>query len=217
MLAKTRDESRQASCSSDGFVGVEVRGETFDDARPLVSPNAGQGFSKRRVWPVHGLFQVRDRLFVVTLLIAIVALVISVVALATRSVAPTSLAVGPVSGVYVNGHSGVPHYYVTLENRGNGVVRGSMDYLYQDGQTSVIFTFNGWSEKFGSHGTTGSLTLSTIKVKGFAAVSNGASMVPSTISAQYSAKQLVFGECSVYLKVLSLAACNFTLNDSGLL
>jgi len=86
-------------------------------------------------------------------------------ALATRSVAPTSLAVGPVSGVYVNGHSGVPHYYVTLENRGNGVVRGSMDYLYQDGQTSVIFTFNGWSEKFGSHGTTGSLTLSTIKVK----------------------------------------------------
>jgi len=142
-------------------------------------------------------------------------LVISVVALATRSVAPTSWQLDQYRAS-TSTALGRAHYYVTLENRGNGVVRGSMDYLYRTADFGDLH-FNGWSEKFGSHGTTGSLTLSTIKVKGFAAVSNGASMVPSTISAQYSAKQLVFGECSVYLKVLSLAACNFTLNDSGLL
>ena len=76
---------------------------------------------------------------VMTALIATAALVLSIIAVARTPVAsPTSL--GPLAGIYVSGSLDQPHYFVTLHEQGDQV-HGALGFVYQDGQTSVVFTF----------------------------------------------------------------------------
>ena len=90
-----------------------------------------------------------------------------------------------------------------------------MNFLFQDGQTSVVFTFNGWIASLDSHSTSGTLTLSAAGVKNSSVATQTSLATPSTISVVFGARQLDFGECSMYLTVSSLSACTFTLKSSG--
>ena len=160
-------------------------------------------------------FRVREGVIALALLTGVASLVLSVVAIARDSKTTTTAMSGPVSGVYADGPSSVPHYFVTFLNRGNGDVRGAMNFLFQDGQTSVVFTFNGWIASLDSHSTSGTLTLSAAGVKNSSVATQTSLATPSTISVVFGARQLDFGECSTYLTVSSLSACTFTLKSSG--
>lgn len=100
------------------------------------------------------------------------------------------------SGIYVDGSLGTPHYFVTLTVEPAGTLRGTVAYLYQDGQTSAVFTFTATSQS----------GVATVKT------STGAS-----ITATYGKKQLTFGECPSYLPLArSMADCTFGFSPSGL-
>jgi len=115
---------------------------------------------------------------------------------------PSSVVSELPSGIYLDGGSGTPHYYVSLTTRSDGAISGSLSYLYQDGQTSAVFSFSG-SANFG----TATLTRSA-----------GGGPISGPISVTYSAKQVQFGECTQYLKFAeSLAQCTFTYSPGGAL
>jgi hypothetical protein len=102
------------------------------------------------------------------------------------------------SGIYLDGEAGTPHYYVALTSDAGGMISGSLSYLYQDGQTSAVFTFSGRA-----NARTATVTPST----------GG-----SPLSVTYSAKTMQFGECTQYLKLAqSLAQCTFTYSPGGAL
>jgi surface antigen len=87
---------------------------------------------------------------------------------------------------------------VSLTTQSDGTISGSLSYLYQDGQTSAVFSFSGSTN------------------------SGTATLTPSTaggpISVTYSAKQMQFGECTQYLKFAqSMAQCTFTYSPGGAL
>jgi hypothetical protein len=109
---------------------------------------------------------------------------------------PQQIATVLPSGIYLDGGSGTPHYYVALTSQPNGSISGAISFLYQDGQTSPVFSFSGPTN------------------------SGTATLTPSTggnpISLTYSANQMQFGECTQYLKfATSLAQCTFTLSPGG--
>jgi DNA-directed RNA polymerase specialized sigma24 family protein len=47
------------------------------------------------------------------------------------------------TGVYSDGSRGYPYYFITLESQGGYQFSGAVNFLYQNGQTSVVFTFDG--------------------------------------------------------------------------
>jgi hypothetical protein len=100
------------------------------------------------------------------------------------------------SGIYVDGPRGTPHYFVALTVEPGGASRGTVAYLYQDGQTSAVFTFTATSQS-------GVATVTT---------STGA-----LITATYGKKQLTLGECPSYLPLArSMADCTFRFSPHGL-
>lgn len=133
----------------------------------------------------------------------------------TPLVAPTTTVPlsSPVAqtGIYVDGGQGTPHYLLALNNGSNGNVSGSVDFLYQDGQTSVVFTFVG---TLSGAGTLATLTpVSVPQNNGSASQTPGS--IPSQISATLSQGNINLGECTVYLHfVQSEAACGFTFSSS---
>jgi hypothetical protein len=139
------------------------------------------------------------------------AIALSIVALSNQvSSAPN----GPRSGVYLNGPVGQPHYAVSLTTQSNGTLRGALDYVYQDGQTSVIFTFKGFAQAADASPLVGLATVEPVVIpqSGSAVVSG---TPPSAISVTYGSKGLSFGECSSYLQVSSLAQCQFSFSTAG--
>lgn len=115
------------------------------------------------------------------------------------------------TGIYVDGGQGTPHYILALNNGSNGKVSGSVDFLYQDGQTSVVFTFVG---TLSGAGTLATLTpISVPQNNGSASQTPGS--IPSQISATLSQGYINLGECTGYLHfVQSEAACGFTFSSS---
>jgi beta-lactam-binding protein with PASTA domain len=114
----------------------------------------------------------------------------------TTPLLPSPLAAELPSGIYLDGGSGTPHYYVSLTTEPDGTITGSLSYLYQDGQTAAVFTFSGPANS-------GTATLTP---------SSGG----SPISLTYSAKKMQFGECTQYLRFAqSLAQCTFTFSPGG--
>lgn len=102
------------------------------------------------------------------------------------------------NGIYVDGGSGTPHYFVELTTGANGLVNGALSYVYQDGQTSAVFSFNGTP---GSGA--GNLTTS--------------SGDPAQVSFTYDLKTFQLGECGRYLtKATSNADCTFNYSPSGI-
>jgi cytoskeletal protein RodZ len=121
----------------------------------------------------------------------------------SSTTAPTAT-VPLASGTYANGGVGTPHYYVTITGNPSGVVTGSVSYLYQDGQSSVVFTFDGTSEN-------GTATLRPVSVPQGGSASQDPSTVPSRFSATYGQREMNLGECTQYLHFArSLAECGFS-------
>ena len=151
----------------------------------------------------------------------------SVVALAVASFVPattTTMATAPSSatstttypgtppvanGIYVAGSPGTPHYFISLTN-GSGGITGSVEFLYQDGQTSVVFTFDGTVQN-------GMATLNPTGVpQNGGSASQDPATVPSAISATLGQGSISLGECTSYLHFTkSLAQCDFTYSSGG--
>jgi hypothetical protein len=113
-------------------------------------------------------------------------------------------------GIYVDGGEGTPHYFISLKNGTGGGISGSVAFLYQDGQTSVVFTFDGTVQS-------GVATLHPISIpqNGGSASQNPAT-VPSVLSATLGSKSIALGECTSYLHFTeSLAQCQFIFSSRG--
>ncbi len=114
------------------------------------------------------------------------------------------------SGIYVTHPAGAPGYFVVLTTSVHGVVAGSVQFHYEDGQTVVIVAFSGTAQA-------GVATLVPTAVLAVSVV--GAHHVPSAFSATYGGGRLNLGECDAYLpisQITSLAGCTFDYSASGL-
>ncbi len=153
-----------------------------------------------------------------TSLLAIASVTIAIAALFNSSATRPTVREIPLSGVYADGASGQPHYFVAVSSLGEHTLTGSMDFVYQDGQTSVVFTFQGSVQQLRPGANVAVLTLVPSLVPQDGSASQKRSSVPTAISAVYQGKGLSFGECGNYLHfVPSLAGCQFThVNDNEL-
>jgi hypothetical protein len=119
------------------------------------------------------------------------------------------------SGIYDSDVVGdVPHYFISLTNGSAGNLTGAVMFVYQDGQTSVVFTFAGTVQ-----GTEATLTPTAVPQG--VGVSQDPSTIPSAISMSLGAGLsrgyvLTLGECGSYLHfVQSMSQCDFVFSPSG--
>ena len=148
---------------------------------------------------------------VATALVAIAALVLSIVALTSDSSPLANRSRLAPSGIYVDGRDDVPHYFVAISSTEDNNVRGSMNFFYQDGQTSVVFTFAGFYVPTRTGGSSGVLTLTTTVAKDEGSTTQSAGSIPTTLSVLYGTTHIALGECTNYLHFAStLAACSFS-------
>ncbi|HEY4455021.1 MAG TPA: hypothetical protein VGN81_11970 [Pseudonocardiaceae bacterium] len=111
------------------------------------------------------------------------------------------------SGIYVNGVQGTPHYFVSLASTSSGAVSGEVDFLFQDGQTGVAFTFTGTMRN-------GVMTIYPANVQNDPRIVNN---VPSVLSAEADQDAFGLGECTGYLPgTESLADCSFSYSPEGI-
>lgn len=127
--------------------------------------------------------------------------------LAAKSSAGVLVSAPPIpSGIYVNGVAGTPHYYVSLTNGTGGKVSGDVDFLFQDGQTEVAFTFTGSIHN-------GTMTIYPANVQNDPRITGD---VPSAISAVLGHNAFGLGECTGYLTgTESLAECQFNYSPGN--
>jgi hypothetical protein len=117
-------------------------------------------------------------------------------------------ATGALTGVYANGASGTPHYYISLREGGKGKVRGTVNYQFQDGQTQAVLTFTGKAQD----------GVANVKPKLVTQTSGAASetSTPSDIAMTYDQSGITLGECTSYLHLAtSEAACTFTRSSAN--
>ncbi|WP_298210935.1 hypothetical protein [Ferrimicrobium sp.] len=130
------------------------------------------------------------------------------------SSATTSSSLGSaaaVTGLYVDGPAGTPQYFLSWTARPNGTIGGAVNFAYQDGQTSVVFTFTGALE--GSHDVA-TLTPQAIP-ENTGSASQPPCTVPAAISALLSRGSISLGECTTYLHFApNEAACTFTASTN---
>jgi hypothetical protein len=100
------------------------------------------------------------------------------------------------SGSYVDGPPGTPHYVMNLTAQAGGALNGTLLFLFQDGRTSESFSFTGTARD-------GVAQLAT---------SGG----PHQIAAIYSPGVVVLTGCVGYLQdAQSDTACRFTYSSSA--
>jgi hypothetical protein len=119
------------------------------------------------------------------------------------------------SGVYDSGVAGTPHYFMVLTNGSAGGLTGSVDFAYQDGQTSVIFTFEGTVQ-----GAEATLTPVSVPQNGGGAQQDAStipSAMPLTLGGPFPGGYAVaLGECASYLRFIqSMGQCNFVYSPTG--
>jgi hypothetical protein len=159
------------------------------------------------------IVQRRTVLIAFIALIAAVALVLASLALTRGSSSVKSVA--PRSGIYLDGPSDQPHFFVVVTRLRGGRVRGAVDFQFQNGQTSLVFTFGGFSQATSEGSATGVLTL--IPERNANDTSDQLlEPPPSAVSATFGARGLELGECASYLHVSSLSRCQFTLSTNAL-
>lgn len=123
---------------------------------------------------------------------------------ALRSVAPT--------GIYVDGHRGEPQYFVAFNAGSGGEVGGAVDYLYQDGQTEVAFTFVGVLTGSGEVATLTPVAVPRQKPQDLQLTT----ALPPSISAVLSPNSISLGGCVAFLPaVATRAGCTFALSSFG--
>jgi len=100
----------------------------------------------------------------------------------------------------------MPHYYVVINRAGGHTFSGSMNFRYQDGQSTIVFTFVGVGV-----GNNAVLTAKPQQQVGSASsTSSGRTKIPSNISVALGGTTIEFGECLSYLKfATSYAQCTF--------
>lgn len=132
----------------------------------------------------------------------------------TSATTPAAAPIVP-SGIYDSDVAGdVPHYFISLTNGSAGNLTGAVMFAYQDGQTSVVFTFAGMVQ-----GTEATLTPTAVPQG--VGVSQDPSTIPSAISMSLGAGLsrgyvLTLGECASYLHfVQSMSQCDFVFSPSG--
>jgi hypothetical protein len=104
---------------------------------------------------------------------------------------PTTTPEQTENGIYVSGTQGEPHYFIAVSHPTSGTLSGMVTFVYQDGQTSPVFSFSGPAQD----------GVATVRPD------NGG----APISVTYNTSQLQLGECNQYLQyVQSLAECTFT-------
>ncbi len=123
------------------------------------------------------------------------------------STAPSSNNAGfpkvPASEIYADGVQGTPHYFVSLSSKPDGHISGSMNFLYQDGQTVSVFTFAG-------SGQDGVASLSPVASGQFGPGNVIPASLPRTLSMTWGVGGISFGECTGYLPaVTSMSGCAF--------
>jgi len=113
-------------------------------------------------------------------------------------------------GTYTDGSPGSAYYFLLINNSSNGDLAGSLNFLYQDGQTSVVFTFVGTV-----NGSVATLDPTSIpQNNGSASQSPGS--VPSVISATATANTILLGECNGFMHFAGPAsACIFNFSPGG--
>jgi hypothetical protein len=111
-----------------------------------------------------------------------------------------------VSGIYSYRPLDQPHYYVIVDHVTTHGLSGSMNFRYQDGQSTVIFTFTGVGV-----GSDAVLTTTSYPETGAEISSPGErTKVPRTVSVTLGDHSIEFGECLSYLKfTMSYAQCTF--------
>jgi len=114
------------------------------------------------------------------------------------------------SGNYVGGPRGTPHYFITLTVASDGSFAGSVQYVFQDGQTAVVIPFTGSAQS-------GVATLNVGQIPNTGRSWLTATNAPSSISATYTSSSLNLGECASYLSVQSLSQCDFSYSPTGAL
>jgi hypothetical protein len=130
---------------------------------------------------------------------------------ATTTMPPSLPASSPglQSGLYLDGTQGSPHYFVSLTAESNGRLIGAVEFLYQDGQTSVVINFSGtWQG--------GVATLHPESIPQNGSASQEPSTVPSAISMPYSRTGIELGECTQYLHFAEgESQCEFSYSANG--
>jgi PASTA domain len=117
------------------------------------------------------------------------------------------------TGVFVNGTVGTPQYFITLVAKGGYQFSGSVNFLYQDGQTSVVFTFDGTG--FG-----GAATIRPTADPGAGSDLQTSGTLPASITASYAKDAIGWIDlhsCNAFLHFINAATqCNFESTTSGL-
>lgn len=115
------------------------------------------------------------------------------------------------TGVYLQGRQGTPRYFITLDAKGGYQFSGSLNFLYQDGQTAVVFNFNG-----SAFGGSGQIT-PTQKGDGSSLLT---STLPSSIGLNYVRDITGFIElsgCNAFLEYVDGSGpCDFAPTTTGL-
>lgn len=119
----------------------------------------------------------------------------------TTDIAP---AAALATGTYAPaGASGTPHYVVTISSAENTDFGGAMNFVYQDGKTSLVFDFSGT--------VTGPRAVATpTNVAATGSGTQTVSSVPDSLRVDVGADTLTFEGCQAYLpQVHSPSGCTF--------
>jgi len=126
------------------------------------------------------------------------------IAALVRSPTVTTIASPVPSGIYNDAAVGSPHHFLSVAVSASGALKGSVDFVYQDGQVVVDLTFRGVLR----HGVA-TLTPHFTSPE-------GTLPMPGAIALVASGTTLALGECQNYLAfVSSLAACRFHYAPNG--
>ena len=102
------------------------------------------------------------------------------------------------SGVYVDGHQGTPHYFITLTTKPDNTLTGTLSYLYQDGHNFQVFAFTATTTQTG----TATLTVGS---------------QPEALSATFANQTLTLDACLSYLGLAQTSTqCTFQFSPNGL-
>ena len=114
------------------------------------------------------------------------------------------------AGTYVAGHAGVPHYELTLADADPASLGGTVTFVYQDGSTTPVFTFDGTA-------IGGQATLHpTGATQGSGAAAEPASSLPATITADLGHGTVDLTGCTGFLHFAHKPSdCRFTYAAGG--
>lgn len=115
-----------------------------------------------------------------------------------------------VTGTYVAGSPGTPHYVVRVTSATPDAVAGSVQFDYQDGRTATVLTFTGTAA--GPDVTLRPTAVTRVGISG----RQRTTPLPPSITASLGRGTLVLEGCTGFLDFATTASdCTFTLTSGG--